>query len=154
MSQARQVEMSGTVVGEPYSKFAIYHANHRDVDDSAQAPFPFNDGVLFRAVNTGIDEPGVQVNWEAFYPGQVVTWSLFHDELQYVTSGSAEITYHLAPTFHETGTVVAKPGSIYLMPRGCRVVWRILGDEPFRHLCICVPNPGYGLPIVRGGGAS
>ena len=34
------------------------------------------------------------------------------------------------------------------------VRWRVLGDEPFRHLCICYPNPGYPVPKAKsvGGG--
>jgi hypothetical protein len=34
------------------------------------------------------------------------------------------------------------------MPRGCHVKWRVLGDKPFRHLCICIPNPGYPVPLA------
>ena len=46
------------------------------------------------------------------------------------------------------GKVVAEPGSIYLLPRGCRVIWRVLSDEPFRHLCITYPNPSYPIPVA------
>ena len=140
--------MSGEVSSIRYSKFRIYHANHSDVDESPDLPFPFNPGSRFKAVNTGIDEPCAQVNWEVFYPGMSISYSLYHDELQYVTSGRCEIEYFLPPMFAETGKVVAEPGSIYLMPRGARVIWTVLGDEPFRHLCICVPNPGYPLPVA------
>ncbi len=49
----------------------------------------------------------------------------------------------------ETGKIIAEAGSIYLLPRGARIVWRVLSDEPFRHLCICVPNPGYPVPVAR-----
>jgi ethanolamine utilization protein EutQ (cupin superfamily) len=72
-----------------------------------------------------------------------------HDEVHYVTKGRAEITFHLAPLMIETGKIIAEAGSIYLLPRGARIVWRVLSDEPFRHLCICVPNPGYPVPVAR-----
>ena len=81
--------------------------------------------------------------FEDFYPGPDIVWTLSHDEVHYVTKGRAEMTYHLPPLMKETGTVIAEAGSVYLLPRGCRVVWRVLGGEPFRHLCICIPNTNY-----------
>ena len=90
----------------------------------------------------------MQVNFEDFLPGPDIVWSMFHDEVQYVTSGRAEITFHLPPLMQETGTAIAGPGSIYLLPRGARIRWRVLGGEPFRHLCVCIPNPGYPIPVA------
>ena len=76
--------------------------------------FPFHPGSRFRAVNTGIDEPSVQINYEDFFPGQDIAWVLPHDEV-YVVSGTAEIDYWLPPLMLESGTVSVKPGrsSIY-----------------------------------------
>ena len=126
-----------------WSRFALYNVADSDLDTAPDKTFPFIDGSRYRAVNTGIDEPASQINFEDFYPGPDIVWTLSHDEVHYVTKGRAEITYHLPPLMKETGTVIAETGSVYLLPRGCRVVWRVLGDEPFRHMCICVPNPGY-----------
>jgi len=140
--------------GLVYSRFAIYHVDEADVADSPTFPFPFVDGSQFRAVNVGIDEPATQVNFEDFLPGPEIPWTLFHDEIQYVVSGRAEIEYWLPPLMAQTGKVEAGPGSIYLLPRGCRVIWRVLGDEPFRHLCICVPNPGYPIAVARSAAAA
>lgn len=148
--------MSGGHNAIPYSRFRIYTFENKDLDSAASFPFPFIAGSRFKAVNTGIDEPAVQVNFEDFYPGPDIVWSMFHDEVQYVTSGRAEITFHLPPLMQATGKVTAGPGSIYLLPRGARIVWRVLGDQPFRHLCVCIPNPGYPIPIAnsaRTGGA-
>jgi mannose-6-phosphate isomerase-like protein (cupin superfamily) len=139
---------SGAVRAIAYSKFRLYTAVDADLDHAPTFPFPFIEGSKFRAVNTGIDEPAVQVNYEDFLPGPDIVWSMFHDEVQYVTSGRAEITFHLPPLMQETGKVVAGPGSIYLLPRGARIVWKVLGDRPFRHLCICIPNPGYPIPVA------
>lgn len=133
----------------PYSRFRMYTVVDRDLDDAPACEFPFVPGSKFKAVNCGIDEPAVQVNFEDFLPGPDIVWSMFHDEVQYVVSGRAEITFHLPPLMQEHGKVVAGPGSIYLLPRGARIVWRVLGDEPFRHLCICIPNPGYPIPVAE-----
>lgn len=130
-----------------WSRFGHYNIDDSDLENAPDLQFPFIDGSRFRAVNTGIDEPAVQINFEEFYPGPDIIWTAGHDEVHYVTKGEAEITYHLPPLMEETGTVVATPGSIYLMPSGTRFRWRVLGDQPFRHLAICFPNPGY--PISR-----
>lgn len=90
-----------------YSSFRMYKVDDGDLDAADRFPFPFVDGSLFRAVNTAIDEPAVQVNFEDFLPGPAIPWTLFHDELQYVTSGRAEIEYWLPPLMQEHGSVVA-----------------------------------------------
>lgn len=131
-----------------WGKFAIYNAVDADLDTAPDLEFPFAPGSRFRAVNTGINEPGCQINYEDFVAGPDIVWTLAHDEVQYVVSGRCEIEYHLPPLMLETGRVVAGPGSIYYLPRGCRVVWRVLGDAPFRHLCITYPNPGYPIPVA------
>ncbi len=132
-----------------WGKFKIYHCEDSDLDGAPNLEFPFIPGSKFKAVNTGIDEAGVQVNYEDFVKGEDIVWTVSHDEVQYVVSGEAEIEYHLPPLMIETGKVVAKAGSVYLLPRGTRVVWRVLSDEPFRHLCICFPNPGYPIPVAE-----
>jgi hypothetical protein len=137
-----------------YSKFGIYHPRDADLDGAPDLEFPFVKGSRFRAVNSGIDEPACQVNYEDFYKGHDIVWTLFHDEVQVVQKGRAEIEYWLPPLMLETGKVVAEPGSVYLLPRGCRVIWRVLSDEPFRHLCITYPNPGYPIPVAASRGAS
>lgn len=130
-----------------WSKFALYQVEDSDLDGAPYLEFPFHPGSKFKAVNTGIDEPTVQINFEDFVNGQSIAWSMPHDEVQYVVSGTAEITYHLPPLMLETGKVIAKPGSVYLLPQGARIVWKVLSDEPFRHLCICWPNPSYPIPV-------
>jgi hypothetical protein len=144
----RAPAVSGAVRGLDYSKVKLYTVVDSDLDTAPTYEFPFIAGSKFKAVNTGIDEPAVQVNFEDFFPGPDIVWSMFHDEVQYVTSDRAEITFHLPPLMMETGKVLAGPGSIYLLPRGARIVWRVLGNEPFRHLCVCIPNPGYPIPVA------
>ena len=131
-----------------WGRFGIYRCEDGDLDNAPDMEFPFAAGSRFRAVNTGINEPACQINYEDFYKGPDIVWTLAHDEVQYVVSGRAEIEYHLPPLMIETGKVIAEPGCVYLLPRGCRVVWRVLSDEPFRHLCVTYPNPGYPIPVA------
>jgi quercetin dioxygenase-like cupin family protein len=131
-----------------WGRFGIYRCIDSDLDTAPDMEFPFAKGSRFRAVNTGINEPACQINYEDFIKGTDIVWTLAHDEVQYVVSGRAEITYHLPPLMLESGVEVAEPGSIYYLPRGCRVVWKVLSDEPFRHLCVTYPNPGYPIPVA------
>jgi ethanolamine utilization protein EutQ (cupin superfamily) len=71
-----------------------------------------------------------------------------HDEVQFIVAGRAEITYHLPPLMVESGKVVAEPGCVYFLPQGARITWNVLSDEPFPHLCVCWPNPGYPIPVA------
>ena len=132
-----------------WGRFAHYRYDAGDLETEPDLEFPFVSGSRFRAANIGIDEPAVQVNLEDFYKGQEIPWTLAHDEVHTVVSGECEIEYHLPPLMIETGKVIVKAGDCYYMPRGCRVVWRVLSDEPFRHYCICFPNPSYPIPKVR-----
>ena len=131
-----------------WSKFKIYDPVDSDLDNAPDLEFPFHPGSKFRAINTGIDEPSTQGNYEDFYKGMDIGWSMPHDEVQVVVSGEAEIEYFLPPLMAESGKVIAKKGSVYLLPQGARIIWRVISDEPFRHLCICYPNPRYPIPVA------
>lgn len=132
-----------------WGKFAHYHYDADDLTEASDLEFPFVPNSRFRAVNTGINEPALQVNLEDFYKGPDIPWTLAHDEVHYVLGGECEIEYSLPPLMLETGKIIVKEGSSYYMPRGCRIVWRVLSDAPFRHLCYCFPNPGYPIPVAR-----
>lgn len=132
-----------------WGKFAHYRYDKNDLADEPDLEFPFVPGSKFRAVNTGIDEPALQLNLEDFFKGTDIPWTLSHDEAHYVISGECEIEYWLPPLMLESGKIIAKAGDSYYMPRGCKVIWRTLSDEPFRHLCFCFPNPGYPIPVAR-----
>ena len=137
-----------------YSNFGYYKPQDSDLDDAEKWAFPFIDGSQFRAINVGIDEPTCQINYEDWLPGPDIWWSMNHDEVHVVTKGRAEVEYWLAPLMQENKQVIAEVGDVYFLPRGARIRWRVLGDEPFRHLCICYPNPGYPVPKAKsvGGG--
>ena len=130
------------------SKFAIYDIDDADLDGAAARPFPFIPGSLYKAVNCGIKEPACQINFEDFFEGPDIVWVMPHDEVHVVTMGEAEITVHLPPLMRETTTAVARTGSVYFLPRSARIVWRVRGAVPFRHLCICFPDPDYPTPLA------
>ena len=132
-----------------WSRFRIYDVADSDLDNADARPFPHIAGALYKAVNCGIKEPACQINFEDFLPGPDIDWFMSHDEVHYVTSGSAEIIAYAPPLHKEETRVIARPGSVYLLPRGLRITWRVLGDEPFRHLCICFPDPDYPTPMAR-----
>lgn len=132
-----------------WGKFQHYDYVDTDLDNEPDMEFPFVPGSRFRAANIGIDEPAVQINLEDFYKGQDIPWTVSHEEVHYVVSGECEIEYFLPPLMLESGKVVAKPGSVYYIPQGCKVIWRVLSDEPFRHFCVCFANPGYPIPVVQ-----
>ena len=68
----------------------LYKAVDSDLDSAPSFEFPFIAESKFKAVNTGIDEPAVQINFEDFYRGPDIVRSMFHDEVQYVTFGRAQ----------------------------------------------------------------
>ena len=53
-----------------WGKFAHYHYDNQDLADEPDLEFPFVNGSRFRAVNTGINEPALQVNLEDFFKGK------------------------------------------------------------------------------------
>jgi hypothetical protein len=132
-----------------WSKFAHYHYDETDLDDEPDMEFPFVPGSRFRAINIGVDEPAMQVNLEDFFKGVDIPWTLAHDEAHYVVQGECEVEVHMPPLMLESTKIIAKAGTTYFLPRGCRVVWRVLSEEPFRHLCFCYPNPSYPIPVAR-----
>ena len=137
-----------------WGRFGIYKCTDADLEEAPDLEFPFVPGSRFRAVNTGIDEPACQINYEDFYKGKDIVWTLAHDEVQYVVSGRAEIQYHLPPLMIDSGVVIAEPGCVYYLPRGCRVVWRVPSGGGPRHLWVNHPQPRDPLEGGRRGRAA
>jgi len=108
-SAPRGRAMSGTVRGLEDSKSRRYTVPDADLDQVPVHEFFLFRSARFEAVNTRIDESAVQVNIEDCLPGPDILWSKCHDPVQYVTSGCAEITFHLPPLMQEAGSVVAGP---------------------------------------------
>ena len=129
-----------------YSRFQVHKIRPEDMASAALLGLPFNDGVQIRGYNTEINEPAAQVVVEDFLPGSEFSWTFVHDELQYGLSGAIDIEVFLPPLYSETVKTRLDEGCVYLFPAGARMHVKVLGDEPYRHICICVPNPGYPFP--------
>jgi len=125
-----------------YSKFSLRMPDPRVLEEASLEPYPFCPESKFRLA-TLIDEPAAQIVFEDWYKDNDVEWVYWLDAIHIVVSGRAEITYWNPPDWTERGTALAEPGAIYLTPRGAHVKWRILSDEPFRHIVIDIPNGGY-----------
>lgn len=133
-----------------YSKFCYYKITSSDLDGVAPQPTPvLGENVLSRAVGVGIDEPACQVCFEDFFPGGEYHWTMWIDQVDVVIQGSAEITIWQPPALEEQVTVIAEAPCMYLIPRGARVMWKVLGDQIFRHFSIDIPNPGFTLAPAR-----
>jgi len=126
-----------------YSRFRYYHIDPNDIESVPAEPAPMLGGGPSRCVGVGIDEPPCQLVLEDFFPGYEYSWTTYIDQLDLVTEGSCEITYTLPPAYDRTETVVVEAPGIYLIPRGTRIVWKPLGEGPFRHVSIDIPNPKF-----------
>jgi hypothetical protein len=129
-----------------YSKFCFYKIDPHDLDVLQPQVTPsLGEGCLTRSVGIGIDEPACQVCYEDFFPGGEYRWTTWIDQIDVVTLGKAEITVWHPPEFEKKTTLYAEAPCIYLLPRGTRILWRVLGEEVFRHFSIDIPNPGFPL---------
>jgi len=130
-----------------YSRFRLWDIVPADLEAEAFVLFPFGAGAVSRAVGTGIDEPAALVVYEDFVAGPEYQWTLWQDQIDVVLEGRAEITYWQPPDQAEAITVIAQAPCVYLLPRGTRVIWKVLGDGPYRHFSIDFPNPGFSVPL-------
>jgi ethanolamine utilization protein EutQ (cupin superfamily) len=125
-----------------YSKFRLVKPDDAALDAAPLEPCPMVPASKFRIIDL-MNEPAMQAVYEDWFKGNDVEWTYWLDALHFVISGRAEITYWDPPNWTQENTVIAEPGSFYLTPRGSRVKWRILSDEPFRHVVFDIPNGGY-----------
>jgi len=68
-------------------------------------------------------------------------WVMWYDEIHFATGGEAELIYSMPPTYDEEVTVRVKTGDLYLLPIGVQVRWRVLSDEPYSTMFVCMPAP-------------
>lgn len=73
------------------------------------------------------------------------SWTFPHYEVHYALKGKAEITYtqlplHLAETKR---TITVQAGDVYLIPIGTRWTRKVIGDEPYQHLCVVINPPAF-----------
>lgn len=133
-----------------YSRFSHYKIDNNDLDSLPVQDAPYlGDGCRSRIVSVGIDEPACQVCFEDFFPGAEYRWTTWIDQIDVVVQGRAEITILHPPALEEKITIVAEAPCMYLIPRGTPIVWKVLGDEVFRHFSIDMPNPGFPMPMAQ-----
>lgn len=130
---------------------SIFQAETLDLEALEHAPvfdIPFNPGAKLRGYDV-LRQPSCQIIVEDWLPGgPEFTWVFAHDEFQYGVSGAVEIEVHLPPLYSEATRARLAAGSVYVFPVGARMKVRVLGDEPYRHICFCPPNPGYPFPSL------
>jgi hypothetical protein len=131
-AQSRQ-----TVTSEARSCQALPHSPTRTRNSR------FSRWTRRRCIAVFNDEPGGTTGVEDFRPGDEVEWNFFHDEVQYILKGKAEITYSLPPIHRKWYKTSAEEGSVYLIPRGARVKFKVIGNDPYRHLFVVMPGGFY-----------
>lgn len=129
-----------------YSRFRVHQYDPADMEQATSFPLPFNPGVQIKGYGTEIDEPAGQIVIEDFLPGTEFNWQFAHDEMQYCISGQAEIEFFHPPLYSDSVKAQLGPGSMYLLPQGGRMQIKVIGDEPYRHICFCYPGPRYPFP--------
>ena len=87
-----------------------------------------------------VNDSRATIGIEDFLPGDTVHWSFFHDEVQYILQGEAEVTYTLIPNHDKVNTVRIKKGQAYLILNGTRATFRVLSKEPYTHLWVVMPR--------------
>lgn len=132
----------------PRSRFQAHDIDHAALDSAPALPLPFQQGVQNIRGYSAISQPSVQIIIEDFLPGTEFTWVFTHDEYQYCLAGEIEIEVWEPPLYTESTRTRLKAGSVYSFPVGARMHVRVLGDQPFRHICFCPPNPGYPFPTI------
>jgi quercetin dioxygenase-like cupin family protein len=129
------------------SSFEAHDIDHAAMDSAPLLDLPFNPGVKIRGYSA-INQPNCQIIIEDFMPGDEFDWVFVHDEMQYCLSGEMEVTVYLPPLYSEVIKARIKPGTIYSYPVGARKHVKVIGDEPFRHICFCPPSPNYPFPTL------
>ena len=90
-----------------------------------------------------INDPAGTVSVEDFLPGSEMRWAFWHDEIHFVLSGRAEISYTLPPSHTNIRKRITEQGDTYLILNGSRLTFKVLSNEPYRHLCVIMPRYHY-----------
>lgn len=131
-----------------YSKVRVSRPDVDELKSSPLVDYPFVPESKFRIV-TLFEEPACLVAHEEWYKDNDTEWVFFNETLMIVQSGSAEITWWNPPDWTDRGSVVVQPGDVFLCPRGARMWWKILSDEPFRRIVVDIPSPGFDFQKVK-----
>lgn len=113
-------------------------------DESKLKRYDLLDGKNPVFLDACIAEPSGFCGFEDWRPDAPSSdwWTFLYDEVHYALSGKAEITY-LSPPWYTSDskkTIVVQEGDVYLIPKGTRWFRKVIGDKPYRHLCIIMPG--------------
>ena len=56
------------------------------------------------------------------------------------------MTFSMPPFHQNEETAVTELGDLYMAYQGERITFKVISDEPYRHMCISVP----GVPLQSG----
>lgn len=140
--------MTNGLAPNPRSKFKAYDYDPADMEGTEWFDLPFNPGAKIRGY-TVVNEANCQIVYEDFMPGSEFQWTFIHDEFQYAVAGEIEIEVFEPPLFQESTVTRFKAGTVCSFPLGARMHVKVIGDEPFRHICFCSPNPDYPFPTIE-----
>jgi mannose-6-phosphate isomerase-like protein (cupin superfamily) len=68
-------------------------------------------------------------------------WVMWYDEIHFGLSGKAKLIYSMPPLYEEELEIEVGAGDLYLLPTGSQQKWEVLGDEPYRMMCVVMPRP-------------
>lgn len=87
-------------------------------------------------------KPEALVALEAFPAGKVTKYTFWHNEVQYIVSGRAEIRYVLPITRYSVQkSMKVVPGDAYVIPCGADVEFDVAPEGPLVRFCVAMPGP-------------
>jgi mannose-6-phosphate isomerase-like protein (cupin superfamily) len=111
-----------------------------DLEAKVEKFYELREGKAYR-LEGGLFDPLATCCIEDFGPGETFgPWSFWHDELQWITKGKAEITYTLPPWHDEEKHMTCEAGDVYAIPCGARLTFKVVSKEPYRHFSVIMPQ--------------
>lgn len=90
-------------------------------------------------LNSLFSEPAGLVGIQEFLPKEPLDWTFQHSEVLVVLEGEAQITFSMPPLHAQKEKIIAKAGDVLFIYAGERVLFEVISDQPFRHLCVIMP---------------
>jgi len=90
-----------------------------------------------------IKTPSMTAGFARFEKGSMTlrNWPYWYEEVVYITRGKGKITRSDAP-FISSESHEVKPGDLFYIPKGSKITFEAVSDEPFELLYITHPDPG------------
>ena len=117
-------------------KMKVYRLTEKDLAD-----FKTGDGAGKLAGY--IKTPNMTAGFARFEKGTMTlrNWPYWYEEVVYITRGKGKITRSDAP-FISSESHDVKPGDLFYIPKGSKITFEAVSDEPFELLYITHPDPG------------